>query len=192
VPEAHSGGVEFEISGSPAPGLELSLAGTVVNAEFDSTVVDGSDNVIGGLRTGNRLPSVPEYQLAATAAYYFPLQHFGTGNEGFVAASLQHVGSRFTQPSDQENNPRSFVSGLPFGGATGADATVVDLELEPYTTLNLNAGIENDVWALIVYVNNVTDENAELAFDRERGGRARLGFHVISPRTFGVTARRSF
>ncbi len=192
VPEAHSGGVEFEISGSPAPGLELSFAGTVVNAEFDSTVVDGSDNVIGGLRTGNRLPSVPEYQLAATAAYYFPLQHFGTGNEGFVAASLQHVGSRFTQPSDQENNPRSFVSGLPFGGAPGTDATVVDLELEPYTTLNLNAGIENDVWALIVYVNNVTDENAELAFDRERGGRARLGFHVISPRTFGVTARRSF
>ena len=44
----------------------------------------------------------------------------------------------------------------------------------------------------IIYVNNVFDENAILAFDRERGGRARLGFHVGQPRTFGVTARKRF
>ena len=43
-----------------------------------------------------------------------------------------------------------------------------------------------------VYVNNVFDENALLAFDRERGGRARLGFHVGQPRTFGATVRKRF
>ena len=31
-----------------------------------------------------------------------------------------------------------------------------------------------------------------LSFDRERGGRARLGFSVGQPRTFGVTGRKSF
>ena len=44
----------------------------------------------------------------------------------------------------------------------------------------------------LVYVNNVTDENADLAFDRERGGRARLGFHTNPPRTFGVMYRMYF
>ena len=31
-----------------------------------------------------------------------------------------------------------------------------------------------------------------LAFDRERGGRARLGFSTNAPRTFGMTVRKGF
>ena len=34
----------------------------------------------------------------------------------------------------------------------------------------------------MVYVNNLFDENALLSFDRERGGRARLGFNIGQPR----------
>ena len=45
---------------------------------------------------------------------------------------------------------------------------------------------------MIVYVNNVFDENALLSFDRERGGRARLGFSTNQPRTYGVTVRKAF
>ncbi|GAM97483.1 tonB-dependent receptor [alpha proteobacterium U9-1i] len=192
VPEAHSSGVEFELNATPMAGLEFSLAGSVVEAQFDSTVRDGNNNVIGGIQEGNRLPSVPEFQIAATAGYYFPLDNWRSGLEGFVAGSVQHISSRYTQPSDQVNNPRNFQSGLPYLGATGNEITQVDLELDAYTILNLNAGIEAAEWALVVYVNNVTDENADLAFDRERGGRARLGFHTNNPRTFGVTVRRSF
>jgi iron complex outermembrane receptor protein len=70
--------------------------------------------------------------------------------------------------------------------------TSVDLELDPYTILNLRAGIENDEWGVTLFVNNATDENANLAFDRERGGRARLAFHTNQPRTFGVTLRKNF
>lgn len=192
VPEAHSTGIEFEFTATPMTGLELSLAGSVVEAEFDSTVVDGGGNVIGGIQEGNRLPSVPEFQIAATGAYYFPLDNWQTGLEGFVGASVQHVSSRYTQPSDQVGNPRSFVSGLAYRGATGTEATVVDLELDPYTLVNINAGIEADEWALVLYVNNVLDENADLGFDRERGGRARLAFNTNNPRTYGVTVRRTF
>ncbi len=46
--------------------------------------------------------------------------------------------------------------------------------------------------SLSIYVNNLLDENALLSFDRERGGRARLGYTVGQPRTFGITARKSF
>ena len=31
-----------------------------------------------------------------------------------------------------------------------------------------------------------------LSFDRERGGRARLGFNVGNPRTIGLTLRQAF
>ncbi len=188
VPSAHTAGVEFELTAHPFQGLDLSLAGSFLESEFDSTVVDGNGTILGGLEEGNRLASVPEVQFAASATYSFPLGRA----EGFFSASVQHIGSRFTQPSDQVDNPRSFVSNLPFGGASGLDATVLDLELDSYQLVNLNAGIDYENWSFLIFANNVTDENADLAFDRERGGRARLGFHTNQPRTFGVTARYRF
>ena len=45
---------------------------------------------------------------------------------------------------------------------------------------------------MIAYVNNLFDENPLLSFDRERGGRARLGYTIGQPRTIGVTVRKSF
>ncbi len=115
------------------------------------------------------------------------------GAEAHVGASFQHVGSRYTQPSDQESNPRSFVSGLPFGGATGNEATIVNLRLPAYDYVNLSAGIDWDNGlGVMVYVNNLFDENALLSFDRERGGRARLGFNIGQPRVIGVTLRKRF
>ncbi|WP_439477799.1 TonB-dependent receptor [Brevundimonas sp.] len=190
VPEAHTMGLEAEFSGQLGPNLEVGISGSFVEAEFDSTVRDGTGTVIGGIREGNRLPSVPKFQISLNATYSYQLNE---NTDGYFTASLQHVGSRFTQASDQENNPRSFVSGLPFGGASGANATVVDLELPAYEIVNFSAGFEMDNGVdFVVYVNNVFDENPLLSFDRERGGRARLGYTVGQPRIFGMTVRKSF
>lgn len=191
VPDAHASGVEVEFGWEPIDGLQLTFAGGFTEAEFDSTVVDGGGNVLGGIEKGNRLASVPEWQAAATAAYYWPIS-WGEGMEAFVAGSVQHLGSRFTQPGDQVPGAGDFPSGLAFGGASGTDITSLDLELEPYTLVNLNAGIQNDDWGVTLFVNNVTDENANLSFDRERGGRARLAFATNQPRTIGLTVRRNF
>jgi iron complex outermembrane receptor protein len=200
VEEAHAAGIEVEFGWEIFDGLELSFAGGWTEAEFDSTVVDGGGAVIGGIQKGNRLASVPEYQAALTAAYYRDL-NFAEGAEWFIAGSVQHVGSRFTQPSDQVpgagnfrfapagSDPLTYVG--PFG-ATGFEVTSVDLELDPYTIINLNGGVQTDDWGVTLFVNNVTDENANLAFDRERGGRARLAFHTNQPRTVGITLRKSF
>lgn len=189
VPKAHSSGVEMEMTFRPNDSLELGLAGSLVKAEFDSTVRDGNGNVLGGIREGNRLPSVPEVQFTASLTYNFNL----AGRESYVTASWQHVGSRFTQPSDQENNPRTFTHNLPFLGAPANAATTLDLELPKYNLVNLRAGMEFERgFSAVVYVNNLTDEKALLSFDRERGGRARLGFATNQPRTIGVTLRKSF
>ncbi|WP_336987505.1 TonB-dependent receptor [Altererythrobacter aquiaggeris] len=190
VPKAHSQGVEFELTTSPTNGLDLGVSGSVLSAKFDSSVTTVDGVVIAGIRDGNRLPTVPKFQISANASYTYPVSD---GAEAYVAASVQHIGNRITQPSDQEGNPRSFVAGLPFGGATGNDATVLNLVLPSYEVINLSAGVdfENGL-SVTAYINNVLDENALLSFDRERGGRARLGFATNQPRTFGMTVRKSF
>jgi iron complex outermembrane recepter protein len=190
VPKAHTQGLEFEVSGTAFEALDLSLSGTLIDSEFDSTVVDGTGAVLQGIRKGNRLPSVPEFTLAASATYNVDISDT---TKGFIGATFQHIGNRYTQPSDQENNPRTFTSRLAFGGATGTAGTTVNLRLPAYEILNFNAGVEMDNgWSALLYVNNALDENALLAFDRERGGRARLGYHVSNPRTIGLTVGKKF
>lgn len=188
VESSFTQGIEFEFTRQVTTNTFLSLAGSLIRAEFDSTVVDSNGNVIGGVAKGNRLASVPEIQFAVAGTYEFDSPLFNSSNT-YVSASLQHVGDRITQPSDQVAGAGTFVSGLPFGGASGADATVLDLELESYRTVNLSMGLEYDDWEALFYVNNLLDENANLSFDRERGGRARLAYRTNQPRTMGVTFR---
>ena len=189
VPEAKSSGVEIEYTSQPTDNLELSIAASAINAKFKSTVMDATGSVLGGLENGNRLASVPEVQLATTATYLFPLDR----GDGFVSATVHYIGDRITQPGDQRPGEGNFASGLAFGGASGADVTSLDLILASYTILNFRAGVTIDNgWEAAIYMNNATYENANLSFDRERGGRARLGFRTNQPRTIGVTVRRSF
>ncbi|MEA3048361.1 MAG: iron complex outerrane recepter protein [Sphingomonadales bacterium] len=191
VPKAHTAGVEWELSAHPTREIDLSIAGSLLEAKFDSTVTTGAGAVIGGIRDGNRLPTVPKFQVAATGTYTTPFN--ARGDEAFFSATFQHVGSRYTQPSDQEGNPVTFRSNLPFGGATGNEPVIVDLKLPAYNLVNLSAGVNlKSGTEIVAYVSNLFDENPLLSFDRERGGRARLGFNVGQPRTFGVTVRQHF
>lgn len=189
VPKAHSAGLELEFSARPDDHWEFGISGSLLDSKFDSTVTTAAGAVIGGIREGNRLPSVPKFQISGNLAYNFEIG----GGTGYVAGSVQHVSSRFTQPSDQDNPNRAFVHGLPFGGAPGSASTTVNLILPTYNLVNLSAGVEFDAGlSLVAYVNNVFDENVLTSFDRERGGRARLGYNVGQPRTFGITARQKF
>jgi len=196
VPKAHTTGVEAEFAISPIEGLDLSLAGSYVSAEFDSTLARDESiesdplTISTGIREGNRLPTVPKFQMAASATYG---SRFGDAGDWYVNASVQHVGSRYTQPADQENNPRTFAHGLPVFGMALTDATTLDLKLPSYQLVNISAGLDLDNGVEVsAYINNLFDENAKLSFDRERGGRARLGFNIGTPRVVGVTTRFKF
>ena len=194
--KAHTTGVEAEFSARPMPGLELSLAGSLVEAEFDSTV----DNPVlasrTGIRDGNRLPSVPKFQVAASATYGSRLS---ANADWYVTGSFQHVGNRITQPGDQEPDAGLHDDMIFFDPITGDfdDDGVFDwtpfLKLPSYNLVNVSTGLEFDNGLdVTLYVNNVFDESPKLSFDRERGGRARLGFHVGQPRTIGLTLRKAF
>jgi len=65
--------------------------------------------------------------------------------------------------------------------------------LPAYTLVNLSAGLKWDNGLEVVaYVKNLFDKDPKLSFDRERGGRARLGYNVGLPRIIGMTVRKSF
>jgi iron complex outermembrane recepter protein len=194
--DAHTTGVEAEFSARPLPGLELSLAGSLLEAEFDETV----DNPVlasrTGIRDGNRLPSVPKFQMAASATYGSRLSDSA---DWYVTGSVQHVGSRITQPGDQEPGAGFHDDMIFFDPITGdfGDDGVFDwtsfLKLPSYELVNLSAAVEFDNGLdVVLYVNNLFDESPKLSFDRERGGRARLGYHVGQPRIIGLTLRKAF
>lgn len=189
VDKAHTMGLEAEVGVSPAAGLDLVFSGSLIEAEFDSTLPEPFASAT-GIREGNRLPSVPKFQISATGSYEWPISRTA---DAYISASYSHVGNRYTQPADQEDNPRTFAHGLPFNGMDGSETTTVDLLLPSYDLVNLSAGIDLESGlSFVLYVNNVFDENALLSFDRERGGRARLAYRTNQPRTFGVTVRQSF
>lgn len=193
VPEAHTAGVEWEVGYDILDNWDIRFTGSFVEAEIDSAVATGDGTVLPGLDEGDRLPSAPEWQLALLSTYAVDLSQWQPGWTGFVNGSVQYVDEQFTQPGDQDPIIQPFASGLPFGGATGAEVTALDLQLPDYVIANFSFGIETDNgWSGSVYINNAFDENALLSFDRERGGRARLAYRTNQPRTIGITARKAF
>jgi iron complex outermembrane receptor protein len=194
VPKAHSKGIEAEFSAHPIVGLDLSLAGSLLNSEFDSSVTSTTGAIIAGIRDGNRLPTVPKYQVAATATYGTRLTE---NSEWYVNGSVQRIGSRFTQPGDQEVGAGIFDS-LFYDPVTGAfgdrpGTNFGSLRLPAYTLVNASLGVKWDSGLeLVGYVNNIFDKDPKLSLDRERGGRARLGYNIGQPRTIGLTVRQTF
>ena len=73
------------------------------------------------------------------------------------------------------------------GGPLTESTFTFDPLLPAYTLVNLRAGVTRANWETAFFVNNVTDERAFLALDRERGTRARVGYLTNQPRTFGVS-----
>ncbi|MDF8331574.1 TonB-dependent receptor [Novosphingobium cyanobacteriorum] len=194
VPKAHTAGVEFELSARPAKGFELAVNGSVIESKFDSTVTDANGVVIAGIRDGNRLPTVPKFQMSATASYITALSDT---MDWTANASFQHVGNRFTQPSDQEAGAGSFTNSIFYNPATGAAGTgsynFGSYQLPSYDLVNVSTGVSwQNGLSVLVYANNLFNKNPLLSLDRERGGRARLSYNVGSPRKIGVTVRKTF
>ncbi|BEU99738.1 TonB-dependent receptor [Novosphingobium olei] len=194
VPKAHTAGLEVELSARPAPGFDLSINGSVIDSKFDSNVTDAGGNIIAGIRDGNRLPTVPKFQMSATASYAYAV---ADDMDWTFNATFSHVGNRFTQPSDQEAGAGNFSNSLFFNPATGASGSGTysfgSYQLPSYNLVNLSTGVEwKNGLSVLLYVNNLFDETPLLSLDRERGGRARIGYNIGTPRKIGMTVRKSF
>jgi iron complex outermembrane recepter protein len=197
VPEARSRGTEIEVTATPDEHFTFSVSASLTDPELLSTLTstdaEGRVSVVSGIRKGNRLPSVPRVQAAVAGTYRWQLR---PGSEAFVTGTYQHVGSRFTQIDDHAEgfgtvNLNAFGDNA-IGGPLTAATFTFDPELPAYNLVNLRLGLVRQSWEVALYANNVTDERAFLALDRERGTLARVGYLTNQPRTLGVSVRFTY
>jgi iron complex outermembrane recepter protein len=205
--DARSTGAEMELFARPDEHWDFGLSATFIDAKITKTQADGSGAVIGGIRDGNRLPTSPDWQIAATGAYTWSMF---SSLESYLRLTGQHIGSSYTQLADQEpgfgvisNSPARPVGSaalIDMGNVDG-DPNVAginpltvnfDPQLEKYDILNLRWGLRGERWEGGVFINNLLDERAFLSVDRERGRRARVGYLTNPPRTYGVNFRVNF
>ena len=200
VPKAQSPGVELELSAAPSKNFDFAVSTSLNDSKLESTLTstDASGNVtvVSGIKKGNRLPTVPQAQVVAAATAQ---QQVLTSWLGYATVTYQYVGSRFTQIGDQAEgfgvvNLLSFQQsgGQTIGGPLTQNTFTFNPKLPSYQIVNLRVGILNDTWDIALFANNLNNERALLALDQERGTRARVGFLVNQPRTFGISSRVKF
>ncbi len=193
APKARSQGLEAEFSASPNEHLDISLSASYNDGKLQSTLRDGTGTVITGILSGNRLPSVPKVQWSAAATYGWPM---AGGSRVLVSGSYQYVGSRYTLIDDETPgygtlNLNSFGANT-IGGPLSQGTFTFNPLLPAYSLLNLRVGLVRNAWEVALFGNNLTDERAFLALDRERGRRARVGYLTNQPRTIGITLRFNY
>ena len=197
VPKAKSSGIEIEWAAQTSSHFDFAISASYTDSTLESTLTstdaNGNVSVVSGIEKGNRLPTVPEFQMAAAATYQWVMKHDWLG---YVTGTYQYVGSRFTQVGDQAEG-FGTVNLLAFepntiGGPLTQDTFTFDPELPSYNILNLRVGFTHKRWDLSLYFHNITDERALLALDQERGTLARVGYLTNRPRSIGVTTRVNF
>lgn len=131
----------------------------------DAEITDSGG--VPGVSEGDKIQGVPDWTVTSGAQYLWPLT---SGWEGLVRGDFNYYGDSFSA-----NNGEQRLR-------------------ESWSALNLRAGMVNEKWDLILFVDNVTDERANLADSRsiaaETPGRQRLV--VNRPRTFGIEGRMRF
>jgi iron complex outermembrane receptor protein len=200
VPKAQDPGLEMELTAAPTKNFDFAVSTSFNDSKLESTLTstdaNGNVSVVSGIQKGNRLPTVPRFQGVAAANLQGQVL---TNWLGYSTATYQYIGSRFTQIGDQAEgfgsvNLLSFAQsgGQTIGGPLTQSTFTFNPRLPAYQIVNLRTGILNETWDIAFFVNNLTNERALLALDQERGTRARVGFLVNQPRTFGLSARVKF
>jgi iron complex outermembrane receptor protein len=192
VPRARTSGLEIEFTATPNERFDFSVSTSLSDSEVRSTLTStdetGAVSVVSGIEEGNRLPSVPKVQASAAATFKWPLR---PGSTAFLTGTYSYVGSRYTQIDDLAAgfgtvNLNSFEPNT-IGGPLTQSTFVFDPEMPAYNLVNVRVGLMRSDWDVALFVNNLTDERAFLALDRERGTRARVGYLTNQPRTIGLT-----
>jgi iron complex outermembrane receptor protein len=194
--DGESVGGEIELVARPSDNWDFAVSATYADATITKSQLGATGQPNAGIRDGNRLPTAPELQAAASATYSWP---WSDTLNGCVNFTVQHVGSSYTQLADQEAD-FGVLSTTPSGnegtirgfGDPSITEFRFDAELPDYQIGNLRLGVQNERWELAAFVNNVWDERAFLSIDRERNRSARVGYLTNQPRTYGVTLNLGF
>ena len=123
------------------------------------------------VRSGVGLPIVPDVKGSLNINVNLPTEVLGA--QPYVFLSYNYTG--------ESVNSLDGIEPLETETALRRQAS--------YDTIDLQAGIDNGTWSATLYVDNVTDEYAELFFNN-RWNQQRLSTN--QPRTIGVNFRYNF
>ena len=155
---------EIELAMQPNNNFDFAVSmgfnDSQLRSTIESTAADGTVSVVSGIREGNRLPSVPQFQAAAAATYQWQM----SGGLAYVTGTYQHIGSRYTQVGDEEPGfgTISLLSFAPntIGGPLTQGSFTFDPLLPAYDLFNLRLGLLRGQWDFSLYANNLFDEQA--------------------------------
>ncbi len=172
--DAHTAGVTAELDWVPADRWHVGANLQWLEAETDD-VLTGPSTV---LESGLQLPNVPDLQGALWARYAWPVQ-FIPGAEMFIRGQYSYTGETTTKliPAPLTSNNPGFTN-------------------ESYGLANLRMGLiaPDGSWSIDVFVNNVTDERAQIfqgssgAWNWGRTGEYDRwhSVYTVRPREYGV------
>ena len=150
--DANIGDVEsrgFEVELSAAPIDGLTIDLGV--GYTDTEIVSTAGDGFPGYELGQQLHGVPDWTGTGSIQYVFPVSG---GWDGRVRSDANYYGES-----------KSFNNGT----VNGRDS---------WSAVNLRAGVMNEIWELILFMDNATDERANLADNRsiaaEMPGRPRI------------------
>jgi len=114
-----------------------------------------------GIISGDRLPDVPSYNLGLAATWNFTVFNL----DSFLRGDFLLVGDQVLITPGLDGNQ----------------------DIDSYGNINLRFGIGSERWYAQLFVDNLTDEDAELTAEFSRGG-----YYRLKPRTFGLTVGLHF
>ena len=118
--------------------------------------------------TGTQLPIVPDLKAHVNVTYSFPTTMLG--GEPYIMGRFTHTGESVNSLAGIESSP--FLSPV--------------VNQDAWQTFDLQFGIEAQNWTVSLFVDNLTDEKAQLFFNN-RFAQQRLS--VNQPRTVGINFR---
>ena len=175
VGDAHNAGISAEVDWVPSDRWQVSANAMWLEAEIDSTT-SGPE---AGIVPGQKLPNTPDFQGSAWATYTWPV-NFAKGGQMFIRGQASYTG---------ETNSTLVPAGL--------DSPQPSFVNDAYTLADLRVGLVSgdDLWRIELFVNNVTDERAQVnqwdALGEYQWGRSGEYQHshnvyTVRPREFGV------
>ncbi len=167
-------GIEGEFALKASQELELSTAFTLIDAQSDVTVPFGDTGLI-AVSKGERLPTVADFKMSASAQYTTDMKMFGNDAEGVFRFDFTHVG----------DSTNGIPGSIFLFGDTGAAPQIQ----ESYNLGNLSMVVKVDDFDFSLKLSNVWDERAQL-FIHPRFNDNRSITNVPRNITFGV--RKNF
>ena len=142
VGNSRTKGVEWDLTWAMNDSNTLTFAGSYNDAKLKTDYWRLQDENDAGLPPnapkGTRMPYVPKWQLTGIWRSNFDIGSL----PGFFQAAVAYTGDRWNDLNTLNVPARRLM--------------------DAYTLVNLSGGIERDNWTLMVYVNNLFDERAQI------------------------------